>query len=46
MAYLDPEVGTGLMGTWFTEAVEDADIDVRSSVGVWSPETSSVVAAS
>ena len=46
MAYLDPEVGTGLMGTWFAEAVEDADIDVRSSVGVWSPETSSVVAAS
>jgi parvulin-like peptidyl-prolyl isomerase len=46
MAYLDPEVGTGLMGTWFTEAVADADIDVRSSVGVWSPDTSSVVAAS
>jgi parvulin-like peptidyl-prolyl isomerase len=46
MAYLDPEAGTNLMGAWFAEAVEDADIDVRSSVGVWSPETSSVVAAS
>ena len=46
MAYLDPAVGTELMGTWFVEAVEGADIDVRSSVGVWSPETSTVVAAS
>ena len=46
MTYLDPEVGAALLGEWFTAAVDSADIDVRSSVGVWSPETASVVAAS
>ena len=46
MTHLDPQVGTELLGEWFTTAVDSADIDVRSSVGVWSPETASVVAAS
>ena len=46
MTHLDPQVGTEVLGEWFTTAVDSADIDVRSSVGVWSPETASVVAAS
>lgn|GEM_PF-1050007 len=45
MVYLDAATANDLMGPWFIEAVASADVDVRSTVGVWSAESSSVVAA-
>ncbi len=46
MTHLDPATANELMGPWFGAAVTDADIDVRSSVGEWSAESSTVVAGS
>ncbi|MDQ3782223.1 MAG: peptidylprolyl isomerase [Actinomycetota bacterium] len=46
MAHLDPATANELMGPWFAATVGGADIDVSSSVGEWSAESSTVVAGS
>jgi hypothetical protein len=41
--WIPPSVATAVWTEWLNSAIDDADIEVRSQIGAWSPSDNGII---